>query len=41
LWVLRFRHLRNRYSQLKKWLRKLPGAHYFTRKAEGRRRRRR
>ena len=33
-WVLRFRHLRNGYSQLKKLLRKLPGAHYFTRKAK-------
>ncbi len=32
--VLRFRHIRNGYSQLKKILRKLPGAYHFSRKAK-------
>ena len=29
-WVLRFRHIRNGYSRLKRLLRKLPGARYFS-----------
>lgn len=33
-WVLRFRHFRNGYSALRHVLRKLPGAHYFSRKAK-------
>lgn len=33
-WVLRFRHIRNGYSALRHCLHKLPGAHYFSRKAK-------
>lgn len=33
-WVLCFRRLRNGYSDVKHLLRKLPGAHYFSRKAK-------
>ena len=40
-WVLLFRRIRNGYSKLKEILRKLPGAHYFSRKAKRRRKLRR
>ena len=33
-WVLRSRHIRNRYSRLKELLRKLPGARYFSPRAK-------